>query len=249
MARKDYTLKGTLTGQSGKTYAAEAKAHMVPALQAVLFALPSDAAVYPEDRSDWFLEFKVLYTDQLVAEFFDRETDELVLTSSRQVKGGRVNLMTWQMLTGRHTVPEGTYRVRVYGQQHPSYAKEFQVVVRTGSRPVLPITVTGDIMPNREDSDREIWEKMMAPATVIDIRNVAHQRVYQEPDYDSRVLGSLHGQSQCLSVLEIRDPWVRISAWSHERGQPVEGWVPKKVLKVVLPQTEYGILVDKKSRR
>ena len=248
MARKDYTLKGTLTGQSGKTYAEEAKAHMVPALQAVLFALPSDAAVYPEDRSDWFLEFKVLYTDQLVAEFFDRETDELVLTSSRQVKGGRVNRMTWQMLTGRHTVPEGTYRVRVYGQQHPSYAKEFQVVVRTGSRPVLPITVTGDIMPNREDSDREIWEKMMAPATVIDIRNVAHQRVYQEPDYDSRVLGSLHGQSQCLSVLEIRDPWVRISAWSHERGQPVEGWVPQKVLKVVLPQTEYGILVDKKKQ-
>jgi len=121
-------------------------------------------------------------------------------------------------------------------------------VVRTGSRPVLPITVTGDIMPNREDSDREIWEKMMAPATVIDISNVAHQRVYQEPDYDSRVLGSLHGQSQCLSVLEIRDPWVRISAWSHERGQPVEGWVPQKVLKVVLPQTEYGILVDKKKQ-
>ena len=108
--------------------------------------------------------------------------------------------------------------------------------------------VTGDIMPDRDSTDSEIWAKMTAPATVIDIRNTSHQKVYESPDSESRVLGTLHGQSQSLSVLEIRENWVRISAWNHEKGEAVEGWVPRKVLKVVEPQKEYGILVDKKSQ-
>ena len=248
MARKDYTLRASLTGGSGREYTSEASFRLAGTLQAVLFALPSDPTVYSEEPADWFLEFKTLYTDQLTAEFYDQETGALALSASRQVKGGRVNRITFSPLTGKRRLPAGEYRVRVYGQQNPAAGKEFSLRVAEGKRPVLPLTVTGNIMPGRDATDEEIWEKMTAPATVIDLKNVAHQRVYREPDADSQVIGQLHGQSQCLSVLEIREKWVRISAWSHERGQPVEGWVPEKVLKVVQPQTEYGLLVDKREQ-
>ena len=244
MALKEYTIYGTLTGISGREYATQTQVSLNPARQAILFALPSDPTVYTEEAGEWFLEFKLLYTDQLTAEFYD-ETDALVLKTSRQVKGGRVNQVFYSGLTAKHALPEGRYRVIVYGQMHPSWSREFSLEVRNGKRPVQELQITGDIMPGRDDSDAEIWRKMTAPATVVDIRNTAHQRVYAEPDSDSRVLGTLHGQSQALSVMEIRDRWVRIRAWNHEEGAPVEGWVPRKVLKVVSPQTEYGLLVDK----
>ena len=247
MPQKEYSLRAELAGKSGSLYLAEIRIQVIPAQQAVLFALSSDPEVYLEEN-DWFLEFKMLFTDQLVSQFYALDSGEMVLQSSRQMKGGRVNRISYSALTGKHRLPEGGYRVVVYGQLHPSYTKEFQITVRAGKRPVLPLEVTGEIMPERGDSDAEIWEKMMAPSAVVDIRNVAHQRVYAEPNAASRVLGTLHGQSQCLSVLEIQEKWVRVSAWNHERGAPVEGWVPRRVLKVVQPRTEYGLLVDKKAQ-
>ena len=244
MAQKSYVIDGIFTGKSGITQTGSAVIQVGPSQQAILFALPSDQAVYLSDPGDWVLEFKILYTDQLVSEFFDAESGELILKSSRQAKGARVNQISFYALTGRKHLPEGKYRVSVYGQRHPSYAREFLLEVREGKRPVLPLEVTGDIMPSREDSDLEIWRKMTAPATVINIKNTSHQKVFEEPDQDSGVLGTLHGQSQAVSVLEIQDKWVRISAWNHEDGSPVEGWVPRRVLMVVQPQTEYGLLEE-----
>lgn len=247
MPQKEYSLRAELAGKSGAIYSAGIRIQVIPAQQAVLFSLPSDPEVYLEEN-DWFLEFKMLFTDQLVSQFYALDSGEMVLQSSRQMKGGRVNRISYSALTGKHRLPEGGYRVVVYGQQHPSYTKEFQITVRAGKRPVLPLKVTGEIMPDRGDSDAEIWEKMMAPSAVVDIRNVAHQRVYAEKSRDSTVLGLVHGQSQCLSVLEIAEEWVRVSAWNHEKGEKITGWVPKKVLKVVQPQSEYGLLVDKKAQ-
>ena len=248
LARKPYTMISRLDGESGAVYETESTVTAGAAIQAILFALPSDPTVYLQEPHDWFLEFKLLYTDHLVISFFQEETGKMILETSRQVKGGRVNRLSFALLTGKAVLEPGNYRVRVCGQQHPSNAKEFFLQAVNGKRPVQPLHVTGDIMPRRDDSDEEIWRKMMLPATVVDIRNVAHQRVYQEPDTSSRVLGTLHGQSQSLSVLEIREKWARISAWSHEKGAPVTGWVPVKVLKVVQPQPRYGILVDKKAQ-
>ena len=248
MQQKQYTVFGVFTGESGAQESASAAFRMNASLQAVLFALPSSPDVYPDDQGDWFLEYKLIYSDLLTAEFYDAESSRLILKTEKAVRGGRVNQIFYSALSGKKTLPEGKYRVRVYGKQHPSRYKEFDLTVKTGSRPLIPLCVTGEIMPDRDDEDDEIWKKMTAPATIVDIRNTAHQTVYEKPDRNSRTLGTLHGQSQALSVLEIRENWVRISAWNHECGEPIEGWVPRKNLKVVEPQTEYGILVDKKAQ-
>ena len=246
MKAKKYIVSLLLHADSGNEYQYITKIQMDQAQQAVLFALPSDSEVYPEDSQDWFLEFKLLYTDELKAQFFDQKSGEMVLENTRPVKGGRVNQISFAALTGNKKLFYGTYTVRICGQRHPANMKEFTLTVREGIKPKIPLMITGDIMPSRGDSDTEIWEKMIAPAVVVDIRNTAHQKVFEQPDQDSRVLGTLHGQSQALSVLEIQKGWVRIQAWNHETGAPVEGWVPENRLKVVQPQTQYGLLVDKK---
>ena len=246
MAAKDYRISAMLVAPSGKVYASETGFTMLPAQQAVLFALPSDSEVYLGDTDDWFLEFKLLYTDEMKAEFFRTDTGELVFEHSRQVKGGRVNSISFAALTGGKRTAPAAYRIRISGKRHPANAKEFSLTIREGLRPELPLQVTGEIMPSRDDSDQEIWEKMIAPATVIDIRNTSHQKVFEQPNPESRVLGTLHGQSQSLSVLEIKNEWAYIHAWNHESGEPVWGWVPSKKLKVVQPQTQYGLLLDKK---
>ena len=244
LAKKSFVIYAVLEGKSGQYYRAEENIKVGPSQQAVLFALPSDPVVYFESN-DWFLEFKLLFTDQLTAEFYDH-TNTLIIKTSRETKGGRVNQISWAALSDKKRIPPGTYRVRIYGKLHPSNFKEINLEVREGERPEIPLHLTGDIMPDRTSSDEEIWEKMMEPATVIDIKNVSHQKVYDTPQYKSRVLGTLHGQSQSVSVLEIREKWVRIRAWNHERGELIEGWVPRKVLKVVQPQRRYGLLIDKK---
>ena len=91
-----------------------------------------------------------------------------------------MNQVFYSGLTAKHALPEGRYRVIVYGQMHPAWSREFSLQIRNGKRPVQELQITGDIMPGRNDSDEEIWRKMTAPATVVDIRNTAHQRVYAE---------------------------------------------------------------------
>ena len=248
MPRKQYTLHGSLTGVSGKVWTARTVIQLLAAQQAVLFALPSDPEVYLEDAADWFMEYKFLYTDQMVAEFFEAESETLVLKTSRQMKGGRVNQISYHLLTTKHRLAPGSYRVRIFGQMHPASFKEFFLTVHEGDRTELPVRVTGNIMPSREDSDEEIWAKMMAPSVVVDIADTAHQKVFATPDSSGRILGNLHGQSQALSVMEIQENWARIQAWNHENGGFMEGWVPLKKLKVVRPQTEYGLLVDKQKQ-
>ena len=66
--------------------------------------------------------------------------------------------------------------------------------------------------------DREIWDAMMKPSVIVDIDPTEHQKVYSEPDPSSASLGTLHGQTQGLSVFLISGEWAKIGAWNH--GSP-----------------------------
>ena len=105
-------------------------------------------------------------------------------------------------------------------------------------------------MPERGDSDGAIWEAMMQPSVVIDVKNVGHQKVYDQPSKGGKSLGELHGQSQAVQVMELlEDGWALIRAWNHECGAAVEGYVPASVLKLDRPNSEYGLLLDKQTQQ
>jgi len=108
--------------------------------------------------------------------------------------------------------------------------------------------VTEQFLPTPGMTDAEIWQLMMAPSVVVDIDFYKHQPVYVAPDEESESLGTLHGQTQAVRLLEIGESWSRVGAWNHEEGEYIEGWVPTARLKTVSPGTEYGLLLDKKAQ-
>ena len=243
---KAYQIETVLYGESGRTWEKTYNTYVEYSAQALIFALPSADTVYMEQTSEWFLEAKTVLSGEITAELTPEGRTEPAYSWKRQVSGGKIIKMAFTTLTGK-TVPEpGKYTMKVYATTNPAYSSAFSLEVREGTEDAGEIRVTGDIMPSRDDTDAEIWEKMRMPATVVDIGITDHQKVYAEPDAGSTVLGTLHGQSQALSVLDISGGWVRIGAWNHEEGAYIEGWVPENVLKISEPQGNYGLLLDKK---
>ena len=60
------------------------------------------------------------------------------------------------------------------------------------------------------------------------------------------MLGTLHGQTQAVEVISLTDDgWARISAWNHEAGVRIEGYVPRQVLITVSPSPTYGVVIRK----
>lgn len=114
---------------------------------------------------------------------------------------------------------------------------------------MLPLYVTGNVMPGADISDEELWTLMQQPAIVVDLKEQSHQKIYSEPNKQSKAVGSIHGQSVTLSVYELEENWARVGAWRQEDSVYVEGWIPAERLKVVVPSPLYGIVIDKHTQQ
>ena len=246
---KYYLFDFQLDGESGQSYSFSFRSPIVENAQHLQFVLPSSGTAYLSAPEDWFVEIKSVRDGTVAMEFYTEENNtEPVRIFEKTVHTGRVEHFTLEKLSGRKLPEPGNYTVRVYEVTRPDETAVFPLTVESEPGTVLSVAVTGDIMPSGDANDNEIWKAMMQPSVVVDIDPLSHQIVYEEPDRKSGVLGTLHGQTQGLSVLEITGEWAKIGAWNHEQAEYIEGWVPVERLKVVEPNPEYGLLVDKKSQ-
>ena len=246
--RKRYTFLAELQGESGQFYSFTAQKELEPAHQALLFALPSADKLYLAEAGDWFVEFKMIQDGELRLDFYPESEDTPLFTLHRAFPGGRINSCSLTAFFGSSLLQAGVYRVTCSAGGSPEYDKTFRLEIREGARSRQVILPTGPVLPERGATDKEIWEMMRKPSVVVDIGPTSHQKVYTDPDNRSKVLGTLHGQTQSLEVFDIRGDWTRIGAWNHESADYMEGWVPTKVLKVEEPQGDYGLLLDKKDQ-
>ena len=243
-----YHIRSELTGISGKTYQTRFDTPIERCTQALTFALPSSEKIYLSHPREWFLECKVILSGTLVIELIPEGADTPAYTFRRAVQPGRIVHMTFASIVRTAQIEPGRYTMRLYEMSSPRYSYDLSVEAVAQKPDVQQVFVTGRIMPEDGDSDETIWEMMMQPSVVVDIKSTNHQNVYQDPDETSVSLGTLHGQTQALCVLEIQDDWARIEAWNHEEGEKVTGWVPLDKLKVEYPQTEYGLLINKREQ-
>lgn len=241
---KEYTLSGELT-TADAAYTAETPITFKQCKQALTLALPSSSTCYMEDE-DFFVELCLVRNGNVIVEVYQADNMKEALFTQRK-SGGEVPFKFRWKPKG---LAAGEYVLRFYAQQNPDYVIDVPVTLAEGTAPVLELTETKTFMPTLEDSDETIWNIMMQPSAVIDLRvATGHQNVYAQPDKTSTVLGTLHGLSQAVNVLDIReDGWVRITAWNHEDGSQVDGYVPRERLMMVEPNTEYGLLLDKNSQ-
>ena len=240
-----YTLAAEVSGIDGNVYEAEAPITFVRCHQAMTLALPSSNTVYQAD-DDWFVELDMVRPGSYVMEVY--LADDLVHpVKIRQYEASGYDVFKHRW--NANGLEPGAYVLRFYAADNPAYHYDMGITVKAGSAPVLPLAETGKFMPEIDDTDEEIWRLMMQPSAVIDLKATSHQNVYDEPSKSGRVLGTLHGQSQAVNVLDIRgDGWVKISAWQHEDGSFVEGYVPQERLMMVQPNGEYGLLLDKQAQ-
>ena len=242
-----YLLSASLTLDDGRSLTAASSFTMAKCRQAVVFALPVSDTMYQD--KPWYAEVKLVRQGRLVTEFFRGDEQEPFYKKEKDISTYRILKWEWDGKISGEALPAGEYRIRFSTNENPGYAAEIRVTIAGEPEPKPAIAPTGPIMPERGASDREIWEFMMKPSVVVDIKNTSHQKVYASPNRSSAVLGTLHGQGQGLEIFEVLDiGWCRIGAWEHEDGAYVEGYVPTSVLKTVAPQPEYGLLLDKKAQ-
>ena len=242
---KTYTITCTLTGDSGTVYTKSFNSPVAFTDQALQYALPSSDTLYLNQPDEWFIEFRTVLTGTVIIEFRPAEKENERISFTFTTKGGRIYRKMYSDFTGNTDMAPGEYTIYVYEVSKPHEAFAFPIHIEKDPPDREPVFITGEIMPDRSMSPQEIWELMMKPSVVIDIDFFDHQKVYERKNLQSRSLGTLHGQTQCLKVIQTEDNWALTGAWNHETAEYIEGWIPLERLKVVKPQTEYGILIDK----
>ena len=246
---KRYYFDFRLESCSGNTYSFFFESPVVDNAQHLQFVLPSSETAYLGNPAGWFVETKAIRDGGVVFEFYNGAEDkEPARRYEKAIHAGRVEHYTLESLSGRNMPETGEYTVRVYERSREDEAASFSLKILPGNPDTLPISVTGEIMPDPDAEDSEIWQAMMRPSVVVDIDPMKHQNIYADADAGSKSLGTLHGQTQGLKVIEISGEWAKIGAWNHEDASYVEGWVPLNRLKVVEPDREYGLLIDKKKQ-
>lgn len=245
----EYSLEAEFTGAGGQRLSDSTRITSAKCRQAMLFALRSWDTLYLKDESSWFVEYQMVRAGSFVVEIYGAsDMDKPLRTSTKNAKDGEVHKYYWDGTVGGKAVAPGDYVLRMYAKDNADYVHEVAVTVAEGKYPSYPLTVTGQIIPDRDMSDEEIWAIMMKPSVVTTRSQTGHQKVYAAPNAKAKSLGDLHGQSQAVEVQAIEGEWARIGAWNHQSGSYVEGYVPVEYLTTVMPDSEYGILIDKKDQ-
>ena len=214
---------------------------------ALIMALPTQRDVYTEQANRFRVEIAASRTGYAILACLNGTGEELFRVRPEVTEYGtcrRVSMGDNRIAN----LSEGSYTLRCFMEKNPDRVVEIPFRVHRGAREVLPVMPTGQVIPESGMDDSQIWALMMKPSVVCDIRNVSHQKVYAGMEEGSEVLGTLHGQSQGLEVLDIRLNWARIRAYRHEDGREITGYVPLKNLKTVEPEGPYGLLIDKKTQ-
>lgn len=248
MDTKYYNFEFDLSGTSGKTYHYAFRSGLTGNNQHLQFALPSSDTVWLSEADQWFVEAKAINAGTLVMDFIHQEDPNTVYSFQKPIHIGRVEHYSFDRIVGKSVPVPGVYQVKMYEISLPEEAVFFILTVKEGKPDKETVTVTGDIFPEKHLNPEEYRTEFDKEIVVVDIDYQKTQAVFSEPDSKSVRLGTLHGQTQGVSVFEIRDSWAKIGAWNHEDGSYIMGWVPYSKLKVVRPNGEYGLLLDKKNQ-
>lgn len=242
-----YTVNFSLSLTNGREYTYTGEVMVKGTAAGLKYALPSCDILYTDGSERWFMEYCLAGSGTFVMEV--RDGDETVYSIAVPVRDDKCHARNWDGtdLNGQPLAP-GTYTVICRSEDFPEDTVRSELTVRETCE-TDPMTVTGNIMPDRTMTDNEIWQLMMMPSVVSTEGILGHQEVYDRPSKEGKILGTLHGQSQGVEVLEIReDGWTLVRAWTHEDGVQVTGYVPSDKLTVVRPNGRYGLLVDKREQ-
>lgn len=243
-----YHLLIRLTGEDGLHDTAHAFVTVERPAAALIYALPSGETLYHRRTEPWFVDCAVTGAGVVCLECYaDEDLTQRFASIRKKLEGSGRFRIAWNGESSGRKAPEGRYWMRAYLEGREADAIVFPLEIQNGREPVPELGPTGPLLPDIRD-DENLWQAMLTPVAVVDIEAEDHQRLYLAPDPDSDVVGQVHGQSQAVEVVETGARYTLVRAWRHEDGAPVEGYVPTKKLKMVLPSTRYGVVIDKSAQ-
>ena len=243
-----YQVSATLHGESGQSYDWQASFEVKAPIAVLEYALPGSGVYYQKQPKSWFMDCSTTGACTVSLEIYTDEALTDKVTSIRK-KIGSAGLfkITWKGTKGSRKVDPGTYWAKAFASGNEEDFFTFPIEIREGKPPQIDLAPTGELLPAALD-DETVWAAMTAPMAVVDIPAVEHQKLYAEASSKSEVMGTVHGQSQGLEVIAPGKTFTLVRAWRHEDGAYIEGYVPTKKLKTILPSQHYGILIDKEAQ-
>lgn len=245
---KTYTITAELQTDSGLIHSTSFQSPVEYPGQCLQYAMPSSGTLYLDSPDSWFVEYRTVKDGTVMMTLTGEGQEEASVSYKLSVKGGKINRKEFGDISRIKKPEPGEYFLKFFEISKPDEVYEYPLTVSEKKTARDDVSVTGEIMPDRDMTEEEIWNMMMRPSVVIDIDFFKHQDVYERQDTKSTSLGTLHGQTQGVKVIQIDGEWALIGAWNHEEGEYIEGWVPLQKLKTEEPAEEYGLLVDKQKQ-
>ncbi len=95
-------------------------------------------------------------------------------------------------------------------------------------------------------SDEEIWAAITKDMVGVDVGETESAYIYDSTGEHRKRIGSVSGISQGLNVIKERDDgWTLVEAFRNEDGAFVRGYIASKRLRIVEPNSVYGLTIDK----
>lgn len=250
VCRGAYTLTATLQTSSAAMTASSA-IRILPPAAALQYCIPSSFTVYA--GHDGFLVNYLITAEGLMHAQLYRADDlqNAIKTWGIEQSDMLPHVFKWNGQINNRNVAEGDYVLTFKVKNSEQEAFRFPIRVSHDAPPAAALAVSDPslFLPEDISDPAAVWQAMMAPIAVVDIGDVAHQNVYAEPNEKSSVVGMVHGQTQGLKVLALNvSGFARIGAWREADGQYIEGYIPQKKLKTIIPDSRYGVLIDKRDQ-
>ena len=134
----------------------------------------------------------------------------------------------------------------------PAHTSPYRGEDRTLNYWTLPMDIT---------DEEAVWKALTAPVTVVDNGKKNAEKIQvvirEEPSEESRGIGMVTCVSQAVHVLERGEEWTLVECYSssfHDSAilnwnTLVQGYVPTAYLRAVVPNQEFGLVVDKLTQR
>ena len=117
------------------------------------------------------------------------------------------------------------------------------------AREALASSWFGEFDPYNE---AQAWERITAPITVLDVGPTEKVYLSNAPNGKRKVYdehrGYFYGTSVAVHVLDEQDGWTKIEAY-NDCDELESGWVRSSRIKTTVPNSTYGLIVDKMTQR
>ncbi len=210
--------------------------------QAIVFALGSAEKMNPKGEA-WYITYKLVRSGRVVIEICQEGVSEPLQVIRKQVGSSKPQTYEWKGRIHGELAADGHYTLRIYAADNPAYVKTVDVTVDS-SLPKPSVDVTGMVFPEMK-ADYPVC--FAAPAVVSVAGDGSVMNIYAQKDTQSRVLGTVSGQTQCLQVHSITGDWADVTVYRREDGAPVRGFARAVKLKAVTVHEEYALVISRET--